>query len=173
MMLNRRVWLSPWQKTQLCVLFFLWSSTLLLPMCLPVTQSIARSVHQCRIREFTGWWWYDSTHGYLWLFEGEPECESGLSLQIKKKQSGVVWSKASVLVADKLTGCGARRSFLSAASFPHIHKTHPHTRCSRLSPRSESPLSNCAIVMPFPSLYLLIVIYLWDEIRAAPTASTL
>lgn len=100
-------------------LFFFWCSTLVSSLCLHVPQSITCNVHPCHIREFTGWWRYDSTHGYLWLFEREPKGESGLSLPIKKKQSGVVLSEAWVLVADKLTCCGARRSFLPAASFPH------------------------------------------------------
>lgn len=84
------------------------------------------SVRQFHIRELTGWWWYDSTHDYLWLFEQEPKTESGPSLQIKKKQWGVVFSDAGVLVADKVTRCGAPRSFLSAASPPCTH-TRTHT----------------------------------------------
>lgn len=154
------------------VVFFL-CSTLVSSLCLHAPQSITCNVHPCHIREFTGWWRYGSTHGYLWLFEREPKGESGLSLPIKKKQSGVVLSEAWVLVADKLTCCGARRSFLSALLIHKLTQTHPHTRCSPLSPGNESPLSNRTIALPFPSLYLLVVIYLGDEIGAAPTANML
>lgn len=101
------------------------------------------NVRQFHIREFTGWWRYDSTHDYLWLFEREPTSESGLSLQIKKKQWGVVLSEARVLVADKLTRCGALRSFLSAASFPYTHthtNTPTHSMFLLISKEREPPL---------------------------------
>lgn len=100
-------------------------------------------VRQFPIRRFTGWWRYDSIHDYLWLFEREPTGESGLSLQIKKKQWGVVLSEARVLVADKPTRCGALRSFFSAASLPytHIHtNTSAHLMSLLISEEREPPL---------------------------------
>lgn len=51
------------------------------------------------------------------------------------------------------------------------HNTQTRSVCSCLSQRNESPLSSHTIVLPFPSLYLLTVIYLEDGIRAAPTAN--
>lgn len=91
--------------------------------------SCCLSVHQFYIWVFTadgGTILHMITFGIL--REKSPEGEYSLSQHIKKKkQWGVVFTDASVSVADKVTCCGACGSFDSTASFP-CTQSHTNTK---------------------------------------------
>lgn len=160
----------PFLKCEFWLLFSVQHYTLFSALCPQVPQHITYTVHQCHITEFSGWWGCDSTHGYLWLFDKEPKGEIGLSLQIKQKKSGVVLSEAWMLVADKLTCCGTLKERLLPCLQIYTN-TPTHLMFLLISWGAIAPSPSVQSFCLCPSLYLLLVIYLGDAIRAAPTAA--